>query len=121
MTFGDLNCTINVEIRVAEGSRFYFALGNGPGLHAGPVQKEITDSAIIYRQPFGFFEAFESNSVNGTLAAYRFSADPPLNDSVSISQAPSTATAINAVLHHTTIYFDRPTGDSCGTTSWQQL
>ena len=105
---GDLNCTIDIEIRVAEGSRFYFALGSGPGLHAGPVQKEITDSAIVYKQPLGFFEAFESNDVSGTLAAYRFLSDPPLDDSVSISQTPSATTAIDAVLHHTTIYFDRP-------------
>ena len=106
---GDLNCTIDVEIRVAEGSRFYFALGSGPGLQANAaVQKEVMDSTTVYRQRFGFFEAFESNYVNGTLAAYRFSSDVPLIDSVTISRTPSPIATIDAVLHHTTIYPDRP-------------
>ena len=106
---GDLNCTIDVEIRVAEGSRFHFALGSGPGLQASAaVQKEVTDFTTVYRQRVGFFEAFESNYVNGTLAAYRFSSDVPLVDSVTISRAPSPITATEAVLHHTTIYPDRP-------------
>jgi len=105
---GDLNCTFDVEIRVAEGSRFHFDLDSGPGFQIGAVQKQIMNTTTVYRQSLGFFEAFESNYVNGTLAAYRFSSDPPLVDSVTISRVPTPVTAIDGVLHQTTIYFDRP-------------
>ena len=105
---GGLSCTIDVEVRVAEGSRFYFQALYRPGYLTGFVQKEVRDNSVTYRQPVEFFEELYFNDIDGILAPYRFITDPPLAGIALLCRAPTPATSINAVLHQTTIYFDRP-------------
>jgi len=60
---GQLNCTIDVEVRVAEGSRFFFEPSYRPGYLTGFVQKEVGEKTTTYTQSVEFFEKLYSNDI----------------------------------------------------------
>ena len=95
---GGLSCSIDLVVRVAEPSRFDFAI-QGDGYLSGSVRPRA--SADGYNREIAFFPGtLPSGTVTGRLGT--------LSDEASYEKMRQPPTVIRTILHSTEIWFDNP-------------